>query len=94
MRVVDLLRVHRVVDERERAVLLDLEEAGAGRELLNLRVALHVDARRAGFQHRDQRSVPRENADLAVGSGNDQHLDLALEDRPVRRDERDVERGH
>ena len=41
-RVVDLLRVDGVVDERDRAVELDLEEAGAGRELEHL---VAVDAR-------------------------------------------------
>ena len=35
-RVVDLLRVDGVVDERDRAVELDLEEAGPGRELEHL----------------------------------------------------------
>ena len=46
--VVDVLRVNGVVDERERAVLLDLEEPGAGRELVHLAVALHVHPRRTG----------------------------------------------
>src|SRR5438105_8835081 len=44
-RVVDLVRGDCVVDERERAVVLDLEEPGAGRELVHLRLR-DVDARR------------------------------------------------
>ena len=93
-RVVDVSRVNCVVDERERSILLDLEEARPGGELQHLGFALHVHARRARVQHRDQRRVTGEHADLPVRSGNDQHLDLALEDGPVGRDERDVERRH
>ena len=90
---VDLVREHRVVDERDRAILLHLEEAGAGRELADTVVAFaEVDARRAGLQRRDQRRVPREHADLAVGAGDDQHHGLAFERGAVRRDERDRER--
>src|SRR6478736_7957285 len=47
--VVDLLDVHRVVDERERAVELDLEKAGAGGELEEL-VAAEVHTGGAGLQ--------------------------------------------
>src|ERR671929_858345 len=57
---VDLARLDGVVDERERAVLLDLEESRPGRELDHLRdVAVAVDARRARLQHRHERRVPR-----------------------------------
>ena len=35
--------------------------------------------------------MPREHADLAVGAGDDQHLDVALERRPLGRDQRHVE---
>ena len=51
----------------------------------------HVDARRAGLQRRDERSVAREHADLAVGARDDDHHRLALERRPVGCDERDGE---
>ena len=47
-RVVDLPRVHGIVDERDRAVELDLEEARAGGELANVRVG-DVHPRRAGL---------------------------------------------
>ena len=63
-RGVDLARRDRVVDERDRAVLEHLEEARAGGELAHLAVA-EVDARRAGLEHRHERRVPREHADLA-----------------------------
>src|SRR5580765_4041411 len=92
---VDVLRVDGVVHEREHAVLLDLEEAGAGRELdyvLGRTVA--VDPRRAGLQHRHQRRVPREHADLARLPRHDDHLDLALERRALGRDQGEFERCH
>src|SRR5207237_1535164 len=50
-----------------------------------------VHARRARLQHRDERRMPCEDADLAGRPGDDQHLSLALERRALRRDERDVE---
>ena len=89
-RVVDLLHVHGVVDERERAIELDLEEARAGRELDDL-VRAQVDPRRAGLERRDERRVSREHADLARGARHDDHLRLPVERRAVGRDERDVE---
>src|SRR5262249_9850388 len=87
---VDLAHVDGVVDQRERAVLLYLEEAGPGRKLEHL-VLVDVDARRPGLEHRDERCVPREDADLAGVAGDDQHLGLALVRRPFRGDERDLE---
>src|SRR5207253_10439468 len=90
--VVDLARLDRVVDECDRAVLEHLEEAGAGRELLDLvSVEVRVHARRARLQQRDERRVPREDADLAGLAGNDDHLRLALVRRALRRHERHVE---
>ena len=89
--VVDLLRVDGVVDERERPVLLDLEEAGAGRELEHLLLVAQVHPGRAGLQHRDERRVPCEHADLAGRAGDDQHLGVALEGGAVRRHEGDAE---
>ena len=56
-----------------------------------------MDARRARLQRRDQRRVAGEHADLAGGARDDDHLDLALERRAVRRHHRDGERlavGH
>ena len=88
--VVDLAHVDRVVDERDRAVELDLEEAGARRELEHL-AAAEVDARRAGLERRDERRVPREDADLAGRAGHDQHLRLAVERVALGGDDRDVE---
>ena len=35
--------------------------------------------------------MPCEHSDLAGGAGDDQHVRVALEDRPVGRDELDVE---
>ena len=93
-RGVDLVHVDRVVHQRERAVLLDLEEPGAGRELADLRPALDVDAGGARLQQRDERRVAREHADLPGGAGDDQHLGLALVGGAVRRDQRDLENGH
>ena len=60
---VDLLGSHRIVDEDERAVLLHLEVAGPGGERLPL--AARLDADLARLQHRDERRVAREHADLA-----------------------------
>ena len=79
--VVDLLHVHGVVHERERAIELDLEEAGPGRELEHL-VRVEMNARRPGLQRRDERRVTRENTDLARCPGDDDHLRLAVERRP------------
>src|SRR6266511_885312 len=90
---VDLVREHRVVHERDRTVLLHLEEPWTGRELAHAVVALaEVDARRTGLQRRDQRRMPREDADLPGRARDDQHHRLAFERRPVRGDERDRER--
>ena len=89
--VVDLLRVDGVVDEREGAILLHAEEARAGGELPHVPCA-HVNAGRSGLQHRDERRVPREHADLAGRAGHDQHHRVALERRPFGRYERDAER--
>ena len=61
---VDLPRGHCVVHEGDCAVLLDLEEAWAGRELLHLGVP-EMDARVPGPQHRDERRVPREHIRIA-----------------------------
>src|SRR3990172_5650149 len=88
--VVDLLHAHRVVDERKRTIELDLEEPGAGRELENL-VRIEVNARRTGLERRDERRMPREDADLTSRAGHDDHLCIPVEHRAVRRDERDVE---
>src|SRR2546426_5273814 len=62
-RLVDVVRLDGVVHERQGAILLDLEEARPGRELEHPALA-HVDPRRAGLQHRDERGVAREDADL------------------------------
>src|SRR6187401_3687075 len=67
---IDLLSRNRVVHERDRAVLLDLEEAGAGRELLHLGLG-HVYPRVARVQHRHEWRVPCEDADLAGRAGDD-----------------------
>jgi hypothetical protein len=50
-----------------------------------------VDPRAARLERGNKRCVPREDADLTGRTGNDQHLDLALEGRPFGRDEREVE---
>src|SRR5215210_4411201 len=92
-RRVDLARIDGVVDERERPVLLDLEEPWAGRELDHVfGIAVAVDASRSGPQHRDEWRVPCEHADLTGVAGDDQHLDLALERGPIGRDEGERER--
>src|SRR5205807_793249 len=80
--VVDLERADRVVDERERAVLLHLEESRACRELLDLGLA-DVDPRRPRLQQGDEGRVPREHADLAGSPRHDQHLRLALPRRAL-----------
>ncbi len=87
---VDLVGRHRIVDERDRAILEHLEEARAGRELLDLPVA-GVHARRARLQQRDERRVPCEHADLAGRAGDDQHLGVAVERGALRRHDRDRE---
>ena len=79
-----------VVDERERAVLLDLEEARPGRELDDVPLG-DVHAGRARLQHRDERRVAREDADLAGGAGHDDHLREAFVRGAFRRHERDLE---
>src|SRR5262249_41026408 len=78
-------------DERDRTVLEHLEEAGARRVLDHVRAVAGEDARRAGLERRDQRRVSGEDADLADLARDDDHLDLALVQRPVRRDERELE---
>src|SRR5436190_18308211 len=91
--VVDLARLDGVVDERERAVLLDLEEAGTGRELEHvLARAVAVDARRARVQQRDERRMSCEHAEFAVRARDDEHLDVALEGSAFGRDEGNAER--
>src|SRR3954470_15836475 len=69
-RVVDLVCLDGVVDERDRAVLEHLEEARTRGVLLHLAVA-RVDARRARLQHRDEWRVARQDPDLAGGAWND-----------------------
>src|SRR4029077_20304457 len=64
--VVDLVGRDGIVDQRDRAVLLDLEKACAGRELANVvTLPIQVDTGRAGLQRGDQRRVSCQNADLA-----------------------------
>jgi hypothetical protein len=89
--VVDLPHVDGIVDERERLVELDLEEAGPCGEFDDL-AAADVDARGTRLQRGDERGVPGEHADLARLAGNDEHVRLVVERRPVGRDERHVER--
>src|SRR5439155_6807285 len=61
-RIVDVVGLHRVVDERDGAIFEHLEETRARRELVNL-AGTYVHPRRAGLQHRHERRVPREDAD-------------------------------
>ena len=89
-RPVDLVREDRIVYECDRAVLLDLEEPGPGRVLIDA-LGADMDARRARLERRDQRRVARQHADLTGRAGHDEHLRLALERRALRRDERDLE---
>src|SRR6266511_3356918 len=63
--LVDLARVHGVVDERDRSILLHFEEARTCCELLHVLIDSDVHTRRAGLEGRDQRRVPGEHADLA-----------------------------
>src|SRR5262245_22482284 len=65
---VDLAGVDRVVDEREGAVLLDLEEARAGGELEDVAFG-DVDAGGPRLQHCDEWRVAPEQPDLARGAG-------------------------
>src|SRR6266540_679549 len=88
---IDLACIDRVVHERERAILLDLEEARARGELAHVGFA-QIDSRRASLQHGHERSVARKDADLPRRARDDDHLDLALESRALRCHERDVER--
>src|SRR5215203_902229 len=96
--IVDLPSLDGVVHQRERPVLLDLEEAGAGGELEDVFGGpVAVDPGRAGLQHRHQRRMARQDADLTGVTGHDQHFDLALECRPFGRHEGERERpplGH
>ena len=89
-RSVDLACIDGVVDERESAILLHLEEACARRELDHVPL-VHMHARRAGLQHRDERRVTREHADLTGGARHDDHLREAFVRRALRRHERDLE---
>src|SRR6476659_3383475 len=88
--LVDVVRLDGVVDERDRTILQHLEEARPGRELEHL-VLRDVHPRRAGLQRRDQRRVPREDADLTGGARHDDHLGVALVGCAVRRHQRDRE---
>ena len=58
----------------------DLEEAGAGRELDDPRLALPGRSASSPLEHRHQRRVAREDADLAGGARDDEadHLGVAL----------------
>jgi hypothetical protein len=94
--VVDVGRLDGVVDERDRAVLQHLEEAGAGRELEHV-APRRVHPRRPGLERRDQRRMAREHADLAGGARHDDHLGVALVRGTVRRhdgDREDLPVGH
>src|SRR3954470_20327219 len=90
-RVVDLACEHGVVDQRDCAGLLHLEEARPRRELLHLPVPFDVHARRTGAQRCDQRRVRGQDADGTGCAGDYDHLGFALERRPLRSHERDVE---
>ena len=68
---VDVKRVDGVVDQSQRTIVLDLEEPRPRRELAHLAAAPQVDARRARLEHRDERRVPCEHADLAGVAGHD-----------------------
>ena len=87
---VDLARIDGVVDERERAILLHLEEARPRRELDDVAL-VHVHARRSRLQHRDERGVACKHADLTRCAGHHDHLGETLVRRSLRRHERDLE---
>jgi hypothetical protein len=89
---VDILGADGVVDEHDRAILLHLEVARPCRERVD-GAARHPHADLAGLQHRHERSVTGQDADLAVGSGHDEHVRLALEGRSFGRHDREVERA-
>src|ERR671931_2016898 len=72
-RGIDLANVDGGVDEGERPILLDREEAGSGRELVDLFcIAVRVDAGRARFQQRDQRRVAGEDPHLPPRTPDDE----------------------
>src|SRR6266540_6470965 len=88
---IDLACIDRVVHERERAILLDLEEARARGELAHVGLT-EVDPRRARLQHGHERSVARKDADLPRRARDDDHLDFAPERRALGCHEGDVKR--
>src|SRR5689334_20876351 len=88
--LVDLVRLHSRIDERDRPVLQHLEEPGSRRVLEHL-VPVEVNPRRPRLERRDQRRVPREHADLPRGARDDDHLRVTLVGGAVRRHQRDGE---
>jgi hypothetical protein len=90
-RRIDLTGLDGIVYERECAILLDLEKARPRCEVQDLLVTTHMDVRCPGFQRRDERRVAGEHTDFSGGPGHNQHLDLPLVRRALRRDEREIE---
>jgi len=89
--VVDLPRLYRIVDERDRPIPEHLKEPRARCELEHVRPVTGVDPCRAGPERRNQRRMPGQHADLPDLAGDDDQLCLALVRRSIRGDERDVE---
>ena len=72
---------------------LHLEEAAQDEHELLLGLARDLDAHRAGLDLREQRRVPRIDAELARDAGKDDDLRLAGEDLLFGADDVDVDRG-
>ena len=89
---VEILDRGRDVGQHGQAVRPDLGEAAEHDEPGLL--AAGIDRHDAGAQQRDQRRVAGQHAEVALGAGHIDLIDLAGERDLVRRHEFEVERGH
>src|SRR5438128_1401446 len=80
---VERVRVHRLLDQHQRAVVHHLEVALALREPDDVRLGL-VEAQLGGLQDRHQRRVVGQDADRPHARARGDHLDLVVEDLPLR----------
>eukprot|EP01035_Chromulina_nebulosa_P001682 gene1682-2272_t len=73
--------------EDRQAVLADLGEAALDREDLGLTLFAVIDRQRAVADRRHERRVMLEHAEVALGAGHDDHINVLRADQLFRRDE-------
>ena len=89
---IDVFERGRDIRQHGQAVRTDLGEAAEHDELGLL--AAGIDRHDAGPQQRDQRRMTGQHAEVALGAGHVDLIDLAGERELLRRHEFEVERGH